>query len=110
VPVPDGHQPLADVGAGRHRHAQAVGRVLVDEAPVGAHQEAPLGLAHVIEVAVAAVTHVVFDAAGGRHQPGGQAIQQRRLAGARLADDRQHLAGPEFEGDIAAADALAVEF
>ena len=51
VAVADRHQPLADIGAGRDRHAQAVGRVLVDEAPVGAHQEAALGLAHAVEVA-----------------------------------------------------------
>ena len=40
MPVADRHQPLADIGAGRDAHAQAIGRVLVDEAPVGAHQEA----------------------------------------------------------------------
>ena len=39
----------------------------------------------------------------------GEAAQQRRLAGAGFADDAEHLAGPEVEGDIGAADALAIE-
>ena len=69
VAVADRHQPLADIGAGRDRHAQAVGRVLVDEAPVGAHQEAALGLAQLVEVAEVAVAHAVADGAGGRRQP-----------------------------------------
>ncbi len=37
VALADRHQPLADVAAGRNAHAQAARRVLVDEAPVGAH-------------------------------------------------------------------------
>ena len=48
----DGHQPLADIGAGRHPHAQAVARVLVDKSPIGAHQQAPLGLADAVDVQV----------------------------------------------------------
>jgi hypothetical protein len=63
-----------------------------------------------VEIAVLAVAHVVFDAAGGRHQPGGDAVQQRRLAGAGFTDDRQHFARPQLEGDVLAADAVAVEF
>ena len=51
MPLADRHQPLADVRAGRDAHAQPVDRVLVDEAPVGAHQEAPLGLAEIGEIA-----------------------------------------------------------
>ena len=65
---------------------------------------------HAKEVAVAAVAHVIFDAAGARQQPGGKAVQQGRLAGAGFADDGEHFARPEIEGDVAAADAVAVEF
>jgi hypothetical protein len=36
VAIPDRHQSLADIGAGGNGHAQAIGRVLVYEAPVGA--------------------------------------------------------------------------
>ena len=42
------------------QHAQAVRRVLVDETPVGPHQEAALGLAEVVEIAPALVAHAVF--------------------------------------------------
>ena len=108
--VADRHQPLADIGAGRDRHAQAVGGVLVDEAPVGAHQEAALRLAHAVEIAKRAVAHAVGDRAGGRHHPGRDAVEQRRLARAGLADHGQHLARPQLEGDILAADARAIEF
>ena len=97
VPVADRHQPLADIGAGRHRHAQPVGRVLVDETPVGAHQEAALRLAHAVEVAERAVAHAVGDRAGSRRQPRREAVEQRRLARAGFADDRQHFARPQLE-------------
>ena len=39
------HQPLADIGAGRDRHPQALRGVLMHIAPVGAEQKAPLGFA-----------------------------------------------------------------
>ncbi len=68
VPLADRHQPLADIGAGRDRHAQPVGRVLVDEAPIGAHQQAALGLAHPVEVAEGAVAHAVADRAASGQQ------------------------------------------
>jgi hypothetical protein len=82
----------------------------VHETPVRAHQEAAFRLAHAGEVAHLAVAHAVFDGARGRHQAGGEAVEQRRLAGAGFADDRQDFARPEIEGDILAADARAVEF
>src|SRR4029077_8918685 len=41
----DRHQPLADIGARGHRHAQAHSWILMHVAPVGAKQEAPLRLA-----------------------------------------------------------------
>jgi hypothetical protein len=109
MPVPDRHQPLADIGAGRDRHPQAVDRVLVHEAPVGAHQITPLGLRHLVDVAACTIAHPVVNRAAGRRQPRGNAIEQRRLAGAGFADDRQHLARPEVETDIRAADPVAVD-
>jgi hypothetical protein len=42
VALADRHQPLADIGAGADVHAQAVARVLMHEAPVGAREHAPL--------------------------------------------------------------------
>ena len=36
MPSADGHEPLADIAAGRDAHAKPLGRVLADEAPVGA--------------------------------------------------------------------------
>jgi hypothetical protein len=109
VALANGHQSLADICAGRNRHAQAIRRVLVHEAPVRAHEEAALGLAHAGKIAHPAVAHPVLDGAGSRHQAGGEAVEQRRLAGAGFADDGQHFAGPEIEGDVLAADAGAVE-
>ena len=60
MPVADRHHALADIGAGGDGHAQPIGRVLVHEAPVGAHQEAPLGLAELIEIAPHPVAHAVL--------------------------------------------------
>ena len=110
VAVADSHQPLADIGARRHRHAQPVGGVLVNEAPVGAHQEAALRLAHAVEVAEIAVAHAVRHRTRRRQEPRRDAVEQRRLARAGFADDRQHFPRPEIERDILAADARAVEF
>ena len=40
----DRHQRLADIGAGGHAAAQAVARILLHEAPLGAHQQTPARL------------------------------------------------------------------
>ncbi|ENN84500.1 hypothetical protein RHSP_72583 [Rhizobium freirei PRF 81] len=109
VAVADRHQPLADIGAGRNRHAQAVGRVLMHEAPVGPHQEPALGLVHAEEVTIGLVAHMIFDAACRRQQSRRNAVEQRRLAGAGFADDGQHFAGPKLEGHVPAPDTAAVE-
>ena len=98
----DRHQPLADIGAGRDRHAQALRGVLMHIAPVGAEQETPLGFAQRIEIAQHAVAHAIGHTARGRRHLRRQHLQQRRLARTGLADDRQHLAGIEREGDVAA--------
>ena len=42
----DGHQPLAHIGPGGDAHAQAIGRILMNKAPIGAHQEAFFCLVH----------------------------------------------------------------
>ena len=44
-----GHQAFADIASGRDLTAQAVHRVLVHHAPLGAQQAAALGLAHAVE-------------------------------------------------------------
>ena len=109
--VADRHQPLADIGAGRDRHAQPVGRVLVDEAPVGAHQEAPLGLAHAVEVAARRRR-----ACGSRRCPSvGISRVERQLSSVVLPEpDSPTTAstspGQSSKRDVAAADAAAVEF
>ncbi len=60
------------------------------------------------EVARDPVAHAVADRAVGRLEPARDAVEQRRLAGAGFADDRQDLAGPQVEVDARAADARPV--
>jgi hypothetical protein len=91
----DRHQPLADIGAGADVHAQAVARVLVDEAPVGAHQQRAAPARQRTDVGPGRRPACVLDAAAGRASEADEAVEQRRLAGARFADDAEHLAGPE---------------
>ena len=59
VAVAERHQPLADVAAGGDVHAQAARGVLVHEAPIGAHQGAPLGFAAARQVARGAVAQAI---------------------------------------------------
>ncbi|MND47991.1 hypothetical protein D3C80_388990 [compost metagenome] len=110
MPVADSHQPLADIGAGRNRHAQSIRRVLVHETPVGPHQETPFGLAHMVEITHRAVAHAIFHAAGRWHEPGGNAVEQCRLAGTGFADNGQNLTRVKLEGDVAATGAVAIIF
>ena len=108
------HQPLADIAARRDVHAQAARGVLMHEAPVGAHQRAPLRFREVGEIAHRAVALAVMHLARIRRHQAGDHVQQRRLAGAGFADDRQRLAFLQFEADVAAggdgAEALVEAF
>ena len=110
VALAQAHQALADVGAGRDVHAQAVGRLLVHEAPVGAGEQALLGLAHGVHIVEPAVAALEQDLSGVGAQAGGERVEQRGLARAGFADDGQHLAGPEFERGLVQSDLLAVAF
>ncbi|QTK80021.1 hypothetical protein AT6N2_C2404 [Agrobacterium tumefaciens] len=80
MPVAHGHQPLANIRASRHRHAQPICGVLVHETPVGPHQETPFGFSHVVKVTHGAVAHAIFHAACRWHQPGRNAVEKGRLA------------------------------
>ena len=104
------HQPLADIGAGRHRHPQAQRGILMHIAPVGAKQKPPLGFAEGCEIAHHAVAHPVRHTPRARRQLRRQQLQQRRLARAGFADDRQHLAGIERKGHVAAGRQPAIGF
>ena len=95
-----GHQPLADIAAGGHAHAQRVARVLVDVAPVGAVQRAQGGRGHGMDVMRGAIRVAIDDGAAIRRDAAGQHVEQRGLAGARFADDGEHLAGPERGADL----------
>ncbi len=108
MPVSAVHQPLADIAAGRDIHAQAITRVLVNDAPGRAHQPAALLLRHGIDVERLAGAAKQHRAGIGPVDPG-ETAQQRRFARAGFADNAQHLARPEIEGDIGAADALAIK-
>ena len=65
VALADRHQPLADIGAGRDRHAQAVAGSWWTKPQSVRMQEAPLGLAERREIASDAVAHAVADPPGG---------------------------------------------
>eukprot|EP01132_Coremiostelium_polycephalum_P009853 gene9854-12088_t len=51
MPVADGHQPLADIGTGGDCHPQPIGRILMHETPIGAHEKAAFRLAQPVEIA-----------------------------------------------------------
>ena len=103
VPVAAVHQALADIAAGGNVHAQAVARVLVHDAPGGAHQAAALLLGESVDIERPARV-LKADIAGIRPVDTGEAAQQRRFAGAGFTDDAEHFARPEIEADILAAD------
>ena len=96
------HQPLADVAAGGYVHAQAARGVLVHEAPIGAHQRPPLGFRERGKIAHGAVAQAIMDFAGVRGEQAGDQIEQRRLARAGFADDRQRLALLDLERYVTA--------
>ena len=97
------HKALAHVGATRHIHAQAVARMLLHKAPVGACQPAQAHLRHGGQVlqpfgyAVRLSTHVVVHRAFVARMARCQQAQQRALARARLAHHRQDLAGVQIK-------------
>jgi hypothetical protein len=110
VALADRHQALADIGAGRHRHAKPERGILMHVAPVGPRQEAALRLAERRQVTRHAVPHAVQHAAGAGFDLAAQQLQQGRFSGARLANHRDDLAFVKLERDIAAAELAAVPF
>jgi hypothetical protein len=52
------------------------------------------------------VSKITAPASGARWP--GEAVEQRRLAGAGFADDAHHLARPQIEGDIGTAEPRAI--
>ncbi len=82
----------------------------MDEAPVGAHQRAALGFAQRRQRSRRAVAQAIDDLAGIGFERAGDQIEQRRLARARFADDRQRLALFKLERNVAAGDDRAVAF
>ena len=95
------HQPFADIAAGGDVHAQVLPRILMHETPVGTMQRAQRRRRHRVHVVQPARRIAIPDGAGIGRQPAGQHVQQRRLAGARFADHRQHLARPQIDIDAA---------
>ena len=80
----------------------------MDVTPVGAKQKAPLRLAELRQIARHAIAHAIEHAAGRSLELRGDKLQQRGLAGAGLPHHRDHLAGMERKGDVAATELLAV--
>ena len=99
-----GHQAFADIASGRDLTAQAVHRVLVHHAPLGAQQAAALGLAHAVERGA-----LIQNVAVLRRQARGDGFQQSGFAGAGLADDPQHFARPQLERHVAEAFARRIQ-
>src|SRR5690606_34034342 len=97
------HESLADIGSRRYIHAQSVARVLLNEPPFRTQQAAAFRLAGLIQIDLLTLGIAVRDAADVGRISTGQYAQQRRLAGARLADDTEHFTGIEVEGHILAA-------
>ena len=92
------HQRVADRLLDGHRRVERGVRVLEDHLEVGA-QPAQLGAAHLGDASLAAVLRVVGDpAVRRRHQPE-QRAAERGLAAAGLADQAEHLAALEGDGD-----------
>ena len=97
MPGPVGHEPLADIGAGTDRHAQAVAGMLVDEAQFGTQQTAALGFIQAVDIQHLAVGCRIMDMPGGRFQAAGKHVQQRALAGAGFAHDAEDFPGPQIQ-------------
>src|SRR5262249_58606320 len=108
MPCSHGHDPLADVGAGAHGHAQAVPRILLHERPVRAGEPASGGLGETEDVHHGAVALEELRGARSGLQPAAEAVQHRSLAGARLPHDSERLTPPALEAHVEAADPVAV--
>jgi hypothetical protein len=102
-----GHQPLADVGACAHTHAQSLARILVHEAPFGAREQAAARFGEAMDIDGAGRCRLVDDRARVGREAACEAIQQGRLARPRFADDAQNFARPQIEVHIVAGDATA---
>ena len=74
--ITDRHQAFADIGPGTDIHAQSIAGILVDEGPVGAHQQSTLRFGHLIDIADAIDAGMVFNRALCRFLLGGNAAQQ----------------------------------
>ena len=99
-----GHQPFADVAPRRHLAAQAIHRVLMHHAPLGAQQAAALGFAHAIQ------RHALIqNVAILRRQARGDGLQQGGFTGAGLADNAQHFARPQLKRHVAKAFARRIK-
>src|SRR3546814_4150769 len=81
-------------------HAQPVARVLVNEAPIRAHEQASRRFRQAVDVHHPVAAGAVFDGARGRLQARRKAVEQGRLAGAGLPHHAQDLTGPEVERDV----------
>ena len=75
MPGPVGHETFADIGTGADRHAQAVARMLMDEAQLGTQQTAAMGFIKAVDIQHAAVGRRVMDMTGGRFQTAGKHVQ-----------------------------------
>ena len=85
----------------RTRHAQAVARDPDARNPSRCAQRAPLGFGQRREIAHAP-SRCGRDTRPRRARAGRRSGEQRGLARAGFADDRQHLARPQVEGHVAA--------
>ncbi len=103
IAYPLRHQTLADIGAGRHAHAQTIARILFDKAPLGAQQRAPLRLTGAVQVEPVALLAAIVDAAAVRRATSAQQREQRGFPRAGLANDAQHFTGIQIETDVLTA-------
>ena len=67
------HQPLTDIAASRHIHAQTIARILVNNAERATHHSAPLRLRQMMEINHCAV---IIE----KNPSGGRLIKTRKAA------------------------------
>ena len=108
MPLAKTHQALTHIGSGRNVHAQPVGRVLVNEAPVGARQQPLLRLAHVEHIHKLTGSRQKLHASAVRQAARRNRIEKGRFAGARFTDHRQYFARPKVERCVLQRHAIAV--
>src|SRR5262249_7036742 len=76
----DRHQPLADIGARGHAHAQTHSGILLHVAPIGAKQERARRLAERGKAARRSIAHAIEHAAARWSELRGEKLQQSRFA------------------------------